>query len=67
MAAMTDSPELQDMCNLGLSPIIPDERKLRWTEYAGYDELEFEKAIIGKRRVRFFERQPELLVIAGSN
>jgi hypothetical protein len=53
-----DPEELQDICSLGLNPITEHERHVYGADFVG-DVLgfDFEKYIIGRRRIEYFARQ----------
>ena len=58
----TDPEELIELSDLFLNPVTIHERHLYKDEFTwagGQDELEFERFIVGKRRIAYFQRQLE--------
>lgn len=68
----SDPAELQEICDLWLNPVTLHERKLYRDEFdaagAG-DEFQFERFIVGKRRIAYFQRQLEASrgILGGQN
>ena len=52
-----DNPELEDICNLWKHPVRPEERVNRWTECGFMDELEFERHVVGQRKIAAIEQR----------
>jgi hypothetical protein len=51
-----DNPELDLLTNLYQYPLTPEEKALRWKPECSYfDQLDFERWIVGRRRVKFYQ------------
>ena len=49
-------------CNLWRYPVTDEEKSLRYNEYVHLrDQLEFEEAIVARRRIQWMERRLKML------
>jgi hypothetical protein len=69
---ISDPEDLIEQCDLFLYPVTIHERHMYLDEFTwagGTDELEFERYVVGKRRIAYFTRQLEASrgILGGEN